>query len=78
MYGNYFENRFNIIMMLYYHLQLGDTGCILKIITPNETFQSKYLGALISNTYCLVVKKTHHRVNKARTFVRKILGTTHN
>jgi len=67
--------------MLYCHLQLGDTGNILKILTPNERFRSKYVGhvgILISDTYCnRFVKKTHHRVNKARTLVCKILGITH-
>lgn len=39
------------MMMSYCYLQLGDAGSILKTITVNETFQSKYVDTLISNTF---------------------------
>jgi len=64
------------MMMLYCYLQLEDAGSILKTITLNETFQSKYVDICLYRTLIgsLVIKKKLlrlHSVNKTRTFVCK-------
>lgn len=47
---NYFENLYNIIMILYCYLQLVDTRRILKTIAPNVSFEIRRVeGTLISN-----------------------------